>query len=66
MNNPFQIAQMMMGNNPNFNNPLIKNAMDMAQRGDEKGLEQIARNLCNEKHIDLEKMMSEVKSRFGF
>lgn len=46
--NPQQIFQQMMGNNPSMNNPIMKNAFEMAQKGDSKGVEELARNLCRE------------------
>lgn len=49
--NPQQIFQQMMGNNPAMNNPIMKNAFEMAQKGDSKGVEELARNLCKEKGI---------------
>ena len=36
--NPQQIFQQMMGNNPSMNNPIMKNAFEMAQKEIQKGL----------------------------
>lgn len=52
MRNPQQFLQQMMGNNSVMSNPMARNAMQMAQKGDSKGIEQMARNLCKEKGID--------------
>lgn len=49
---PQQFIQQMMGNNNVMSNPIARNAMQMAQKGDSKGIEQIARNLCKEKGIE--------------
>lgn len=46
---PQQFIQQMMVNNNVMSNPIARNAMQMAQKGDSKGIEQIARNLCKEK-----------------
>lgn len=46
--NPQQIFRQMMGNNPAMNNPIMKNAFEMAQKGDSRGVEELARNLCKE------------------
>ena len=51
MRNPQQFLQQMMGNNSVMSNPMARNAMQMAQKGDSKGIEQMARNLCKEKGI---------------
>lgn len=39
------IMQQIMSNNRVMKNPMIKNAMSMAQSGNSKGIEQMARNL---------------------
>lgn len=65
MRNPQQFLQQMMGNNSVMNNPMARNAMQMAQKGDSKGIEQMARNLCKEKGIDADDVFNQIKSRFG-
>ena len=52
---PQELIQRMMSDNRAMQNPLFKNAMDMMQRNDGAGLEQMARNLCKEKGIDARK-----------
>lgn len=47
------------------NNPVLKNAIKMAEKGDSAGLENLARNLCKENNIDVDKAISQVKSQFG-
>lgn len=61
---PQQFIQQMMGNNNVMSNPIARNAMQMAQKGDSKGIEQIARNLCKEKGIDFDKAFSDFKNQF--
>mgnify|MGYP000593105391 FL=1 len=63
--NPQQFLQQMMGNNQIMSNPLIKNAMQMAQNGDMQGVEKMARNLCNEKGINADDMMNQIKRKFN-
>lgn len=63
--NPQQFLQQMMGNNQIMSNPLIKNAMQMAQNGDMQGVEKMARNLCNEKGINADDMMESNKRKFN-
>ena len=65
MRNPQQFLQQMMGNNSVMKNPMARNAMQMAQNGDSKGIEQMARNLCKEKGINPDDVMKQIKSRFG-
>ena len=62
---PQQFIQQMMGNNQMMNNPIMKNTMQMAQKGDSKGIEQMARNLCKEKGIDADKAFESFKSQLG-
>ena len=63
---PQQFIQQMMGNNNVMSNPIVRNAMQMAQKGDSKGIEQMARNLCKEKGIDFDKSFSDFKNQFHF
>ena len=63
--NPQQFLQHMMGNSQIMSNPMAKNAMQMAQRGDTKGIEQMARNLCKEKGLNADDVMKQLKNNFG-
>ena len=63
--NPQQFMQQIMGNSQIMSNPMMKNTMQMAQSGDAKGIEQMARNLCKEKGLDADEMFNQLKSRFG-
>lgn len=77
MINPMQLMQMIRsGGNPqqaiinimkkqSGNNPVMNNAINMMEKGDNAGLEQLARNLCQEKGINPEDLLSQVKSQFG-
>ena len=65
MRNPQQFLQQMMGDRQMMSNPIIKNALGMAQKGDSKGIEQMARNLCKEKGIDADKAFESIKSQLG-
>lgn len=75
MNNPFQLfqamrnlqqfLQQMAGNSQAMSNPILKNAMDMANKGDTKGVEQLARNLCKEKGINVDDAVRQIKSQLG-
>lgn len=65
MRNPQQFLQQMMGNNSVMSNPMARNAMQMAQKGDSKGIEQMARNLCKEKGLNADDVFNQIKSRFG-
>lgn len=62
---PQQFIQQMMGNNQIMSNPIIKNALGMAQSGNSKGIEQMARNLCKEKGINPDDIMKQIRSNFG-
>lgn len=63
--NPQALLQQMMYNNQLMSNPMARNAMQMAQNGDSKGIEQMARNLCKEKGIDADKAFESFKSQLG-
>lgn len=63
--NPQQLVQQMISNNQVMSNPMIQNAMSMAQSGNSKGIEQMARNLCKEKGINPDDVMKQIRSNFG-
>lgn len=63
--NVMGMIQRMMSNNQVANNPMIKNAMSMAQSGNSKGIEQMARNLCKEKGINPDDVIKQIRSNFG-
>lgn len=63
--NVMGMIQQMMSNNRVASNPMIQNAMSMAQSGNSKGIEQMARNLCKEKGINPDDVMKQIRSNFG-
>ena len=63
--NPQQFLQSMMNNSQVMGNPMAKNAIDMMQNGDVKGVEQMARNLCKEKGVNPDEIMQQMKDKFG-
>ena len=62
---PQQFVQQILGNNQLMRNPMMKNTMQMAQRGNMQGIEQMARNLCKEKVLNADDVFNQIKSRFG-
>lgn len=62
---PQQFLQQMMGNNQIMRNPLMKNTIEMAQKGDMQGIEQMARNLCKEKGLNADDVINQIKSKFN-
>ena len=63
--NPQQLIQQMMGNSQAMQNPMIKNAIEMYQKGDKDGVNQLAQNLCKEKGISYTDAINQIKSQFG-
>lgn len=63
--NPQQFIQNIMGNSQIMSNPMAKNAVDMMQKGDAQGVEQMARNLCKEKGLNADEVMQQIKSKFN-
>ena len=57
---PQQLVQTMIANN----NPMANNLVQMAQKGDTKGIESFARNLFKEKGRDFDKEFSQFMSNF--
>jgi len=46
----------------NVNNPILSNVIDMAQKGDTKGVENFARNICKQKGLDFDKEFNKFRN----
>lgn len=74
MNNPMQFMNMLRGiKNPkdavismvkSNNNPMIKNLVEMAEKGNTEGVENFARNFLKEQGRDFDKEFSEFTKNF--
>ena len=63
--NPQQFLQNAMQNTQLMQNPIFKNTVDMMQKGDNKGLNKMAENLCRERGIKQEDVINQLKTQFG-
>lgn len=74
MMNPMNLIQMLKGGNPaqmlmgmlrqqSGNNPVMQNALDMAEKGDSKGIENLARNPCKEQGVNPDEMFNNIKNQ---
>jgi hypothetical protein len=61
MRNPQAFLQQAMQSN----NPIVSNAIQMYQKGDKEGINEIAKNLCKEKGTSFDEMAKQIKSQFG-
>lgn len=74
MNNPMQFMNMLRGiKSPkdaviniikSNNNPMVKNLVEMAEKGDSKGVETFARNLYAQQGRDFDKEFNEFMNNF--
>ena len=64
MKNPQAFTQQIMSNSQVMRNPIAKNIIDMAQKGDVEGIEQMGRNIAKERGIDFDKAFSDFKKQF--
>ena len=74
MNNPMQFMNMLKGiKSPKDavinmiktnNNPMVKNLVEMAEKGDTKGVENFARNMLKEQGRDFDAEMNEFMKNF--
>lgn len=62
--NPMQMIQNFMGNNQMMQNPMARNVINMAQRGDFSGIEQFGRNIAKERGIDFDNAFEQFKRQF--
>lgn len=51
-------------NKLNVNNPILNNVMNMAQKGDTKGVETFARNICKQKGLDFDIEFNKFRNTF--
>lgn len=65
LKNPQQFLQNAMSNSQAMQNPILKNALDMYQRGDKDGINKLADNLCRERGINRQEFEQQIKSKFG-
>lgn len=75
--NPMQLIQLIKsGNNPQQllmsifqqqgnNNPILNNAMNLAQKGDVSALEMIARNIAQQRGLDYDQEFANFKNLFN-
>ena len=66
INNPQQLINQITGNKQIMSNPMIKNAVDMTQKGDSQGLEQLVRNIAQTKGVNFDEVFNQVKSQMKF
>ena len=74
MNNPMQFMNMLKGiKNPkdavismikSNNNPMIKNLVEMAEKGDNEGIENFARNMFKEQGRDFDSEIKQFMNNF--
>ena len=74
MNNPMQFMNMLRGiKNPkdaviniikSNNNPMVKNLVEMAEKGNTEGVENFARNIFKEQGRDFDKEFGEFTKKF--
>lgn len=72
MNNPLQFVQIMrnpqmflqqaMQNNQIMQNPMARNAIEMMQKGDRKGTEEMARNMLKERGMNPDEVYKQFQS----
>lgn len=76
MINPMMLMQILRGGNPQQaimnamrnqagQNPVLNNALDMAEKRDAEGLEKLARNLCESNGVNADDIVKQIKSQFG-
>lgn len=63
--NPQAFLQQVMNDSQFMQNPVARNTIEMMQKGDRKGTEEIARNLLKTKGIDPDEFYKQVQSQFG-
>ena len=65
MRNPQEFMKQAMNNSDIMSNPIAKNALEMYQKGDMKGLQAMAENLAKERGTTVDDMKSQIMAQFG-
>ena len=63
--NPMQIVQQMINNNQVMGNPMARNVLELYQKGDINGLQEMANNLAKEKGTTVDDIKNQLMQRFG-
>ena len=63
--NPQAFMQNVAQNSEFMKNPMAKNAMEMFQKGDSKGLQEMAENLCKERGTTVDDVKSMIMKNIG-
>lgn len=65
LKNPQQFLQNAVNNSQAMQNPIFKNALEMYQRGDKEGINQLADNLCRERGINRQEFEKQIREKLG-
>ena len=65
MRNPQEFMKQAMNDSDIMSNPIAKNALEMYQKGDMKGLQDMAENLCKERGTTPQQVQEIIKKQFG-
>lgn len=63
--NPQQFLNEAMSNSAISQNPIGKNAIEMYQKGDMQGINQLADNLCKEMGMTREQVLQQIRNNYG-
>ena len=63
-NNPQQFMMNMLQSQAG-NNPMLNNVLNMARQNDAAGIERVARNLAQERGVNPEQVIQQIKSQLG-
>lgn len=65
LRNPQAFMQNVAQNSQFMQNPMARNAMEMFQKGDSKGLQEMAENLCKERGTTTDNVKSMIMKQIG-
>lgn len=63
--NPQAFLQQAINDSQFMQNPISRNALEMYQKRDRQGLNELADNLCKEKGINRQDFEKQIRSQFG-
>ena len=65
LKDPQSFINQIQNNNQMMKNPVLQNAINMMQRGDQQGLQTLAENVCKERGTTPQSMMELIKKQLG-
>lgn len=65
LRNPQEFLNQYMNNSQAMQNPMARNLVDMYKKGDIKGINEMAENMCREMGMTTEQAFQHIRQKYG-